>query len=315
MIIYLLIFITLFVLEVTYLKFARKLNIIDKPNERSSHQHITLRGGGIVFYFGALCYFFIGGFEYPWFIAGLTIIGIISFIDDWHPLSSNLRLLFQFCAVALIIYQWGIYILPWWQLLIILFVCSGTLNAFNFMDGINGITGGYSLITLVSLLLINNYHINFVENNFLWVVIISVIIFLYFNFRNKAVCFAGDVGAICIAYIILFFLGKLIIITQDLSYAILLLIYGVDSVLTIIHRLFLHENITEPHRKHLFQILANELKIPHLLVSSLYVVIQVLVTMGYFCLFNYRDYYFMIILVLFCFIYIACIKKFFYLCK
>jgi UDP-N-acetylmuramyl pentapeptide phosphotransferase/UDP-N-acetylglucosamine-1-phosphate transferase len=67
--IYILVFIGLFFLELLYFKVANYFNIIDKPNERSSHSSITLRGGGIIFYFGALIYFIYSGFQYPWFFS------------------------------------------------------------------------------------------------------------------------------------------------------------------------------------------------------------------------------------------------------
>ena len=54
---YLIILVLLFLAELFYFHIADKYNIIDKPNERSSHTRITLRGGGIIFYLGALAYF------------------------------------------------------------------------------------------------------------------------------------------------------------------------------------------------------------------------------------------------------------------
>lgn len=154
-----------------------------------------------------------------------------------------------------------------------LIVGVGVMNAFNFMDGINGITGGYSMAVLVSLWYVNNYQIFFVDNDLIYIVFIALLVFNFFNFRIKAKCFSGDVGAVSIAFILIFILGMLIIKT-DLSYIAFLLVYGVDSVLTIVHRILLKENITEPHRMHLYQLLSNELKVPQLLVSTIYAVLQ-----------------------------------------
>ena len=128
------------------------------------------------------------------------------------------------------------------------------------MDGINGITGGYSLVILAALAYINKEVVTFVEADFIYTVICSVLVFCFFNFRKRAKCFAGDVGSVSIAFILLFLIGRLIIRTGDFSWIVLLSVYGVDSVLTIIHRLMLHENIGLPHRKHLYQIMANELE-------------------------------------------------------
>lgn len=277
---YLIILVLLFLAELFYFKVADKYNIIDKPNERSSHTRITLRGGGVIFYFGALVYFLTSGFEYPWFMLALTFVAIISFIDDIRSTSQKLRLVFHFSAMALMFYQWGLFSLSWWWIIIALIICIGIINAYNFMDGINGITGGYSLVVLLSLAYINEEVTPFVEQELIYTVIMSVLVFCFFNFRKKARCFAGDVGSVSIAFILLFLLGKLIIQTGDFSWIILLSVYGVDSVLTIFHRLMLHENIGLPHRKHLYQLMANELRIPHVVVSVIYMVLQFLIVAG-----------------------------------
>lgn len=277
---YLIILVLLFLAELFYFKVADKYNIIDKPNERSSHTRITLRGGGVIFYFGALVYFLTSGFEYPWFMLALTFVAIISFMDDIRSTSQKLRLVFHFSAMALMFYQWGLFSLSWWWIIIALIICTGIINAYNFMDGINGITGGYSLVVLLSLAYINEEVTPFVEQDLIYTVIMSVLVFCFFNFRKKARCFAGDVGSVSIAFILLFLLGKLIIQTGDFSWIILLSVYGVDSVLTIFHRLMLHENIGLPHRKHLYQLMANELRIPHVVVSVIYMVLQFLIVAG-----------------------------------
>lgn len=317
---YLIILVLLFLAELFYFRIADKCNIIDKPNERSSHTRITLRGGGIIFYFGVLAYFLTSHFEYPWFMLALTLITFISFVDDIRSTSQVLRLVFHFSAMALMFYQWGLFSLPWWTLFVALIVCTGIINAYNFMDGINGITGGYSLVVLVALAYINEAVVPFVEQDFILTVLCSVFVFNFFNFRKRAKCFAGDVGSVCIAFVLLFFIGKLVIRTEDFSWIILLAVYGVDSVLTIIHRLMLHENIGLPHRKHLYQIMANELKIPHMVVSSVYMLVQALVIIGYL-LFQNNDYqnngywYMGGTILLLSVIYILFMKRYFHLHK
>ena len=184
--------------------------------------------------------------------------------------------------MALMFYQLGIYSLPWYYTLLAFILSTGILNAYNFMDGINGITGLYSFVVFVSLWYINIFIQHFVEIEMIYVLLLSLLVFNFFNFRRNAKCFAGDVGAISIAFVIIFLLGKLIITSGDFSYIILLAVYGVDSVFTIFHRLILKENIFQAHRKHLFQLLANELKIPHLVVSTIYGLIQTFIVIGFF---------------------------------
>lgn len=311
--IFFLILALLVLLELAYFRIADRLNIIDKPNMRSSHTSVTLRGGGIIFLFGMWLYAAFFGFKYPWFILGLTLVGIISFIDDIHSLPDSIRLVVQFTAMFLMLFQFGILNLnDWWMVLIALIVSVGIINAFNFMDGINGITGGYSIAVLLPLIYLN-FENEFISMSYLYVTGISLLVFCFFNFRKKAKCFAGDVGSISIAFIILFALGKLILKTEDFSYIVFLAVYGADTVLTICHRIQLHENIGQAHRKHAFQIMANELLIPHTAVSSLYMTIQLIISAGIiFMPINHYLYLGLVIVVL-AIVYIFFMKKYYHL--
>lgn len=420
--VYGIIFVILLVLELVYFKIADKFNIIDKPNERSSHSTIVLRGGGIIFLIGMWVWSIAFGFQYPWFLLGLTLVAGVSFIDDIHSLPDSVRLVVQFTAAALAFYQLGMLSGEWFEsngvlvggllILLALIVYVGATNVINFMDGINGITAGYALAVLVPLLLLNasgdfetktiktpeaaasismcenpseldssptetsatvfngsvassgkkqekqvlaegsatsdgtemvleqsdcflpdgnaetskggcdvsddvcrgacspgngiaqgtevtngndciggrgfscfclNKKGGFVDNSLVICAILSVLVFCIFNFRpkGKAKCFAGDVGSIGIAFIMLFLIGKVIIATGDLTYLIFLLVYGVDGVLTICHRIMLHENLGEAHRKHAYQLMCNELKIGHVKVSMLYMAMQLVVSLGF----------------------------------
>ena len=312
---YLIVLVLLFFAELFYFRIADKCNIIDKPNERSSHTRITLRGGGIIFYFGVLAYFLTNHFEYPWFMLALTLITLISFIDDIRSTSQVLRLVFHFSAMGLMFYQWGLFSLPWWTILVALIICTGIINAYNFMDGINGITGGYSLIILGALAFINHSVVSFAEPDLIYTMLCAVLVFNFFNFRKRAKCFAGDVGAVSIAFTILFLIGRLIIQTGDFSWIILLVVYGIDSVLTIVHRLMLHENIGLPHRKHMYQIMANELRMPHVVVALIYMMVQAIVVIGYLILREYGYWYLLGSVFLLSMLYLLFMKRFFCLHK
>lgn len=274
---YIFLSIILILLLKLYIKLADKYNIIDKPNSRSSHSNITVRGGGIIFPLGALIWFMWSGFQYPMFFIGLVIISLVSFIDDISPLSNKIRITIQFTSILLLFSELGFNLFPWWIWIIIWVIATGTINAFNFMDGINGITGSYSLSVLLGFWVVNNYQVEFIANEFIYCVAVSLIVFSFYNFRTKAICFAGDVGSVSIAFILTFILAKLIIQTNDLIYILFLSIYGVDTVTTIIYRLWQHENIFEAHRKHVYQLLANELKIAQLLVSAAFSSLQLLI--------------------------------------
>lgn len=310
---YLIIFFLLLLAELIYFRLADKLNIIDKPNLRSSHTHITLRGGGIIFLIGVWVYSFFYDFPYPWFLAGLTAIAGISFIDDIRSVPNIYRLVVQFIAMVLMFQDYGI--LHWdflWIILSALILCVGIINAYNFMDGINGMTGGYSLSVLLPLLYLDR-SLCFIDMPFLVVSILSVFVFCMFNFRHKARCFAGDVGSVGIAFIVLFALGKLILQTGDFYYILFLGIYGIDSVLTIVHRLMLHENIGQPHRKHVYQLLANELKVPHVWVSLGYMLFQLAISFGLILLPFGQWFYFVGILLTVSAVYVWFKRKYYHL--
>lgn len=270
----LILFFILLILEMIYFKIADYYDIIDKPNHRSSHHTLVLRGGGIIFVLALLIYPFYFGFAYMYFISGLTIIALISFIDDIKPVSNKLRLVFHLGSVALMFYQLTLFNLPSYWIILALILVIGSINAINFMDGINGITGAYALITLSSLLYINTYHVKFIDHSLLITSLVSVFVFNIFNFRAKAKCFAGDVGSVSIAFIIMFYILTLIIKTENFGYLLLLLLYGLDTVSTVFFRLMRKENIFDAHRSHFYQYLANERKVPHLLVSSIYAFLQ-----------------------------------------
>lgn len=273
---YLLLAAALFILEIVYFKLADHFNIIDKPNERSSHTSITLRGGGIIFYFGVLAWFVMSGFQSPYFFAGLTAITLISFVDDIRALSNKIRLVIQFTAMALMFYEVGIFREAWWLWILALIVCTGILNAYNFMDGINGITAAYSLAVLILLGLVN-HTVQFTDQDLIWYISIAVVVFGFFNYRQRAKCFAGDVGSTSIAFIIIFLLAILILKTGNPIYLLFLTVYGLDAVWTIIRRVLKGENISQAHRSHLYQYLVNEHKANKLVVSGVYGIVQLLI--------------------------------------
>lgn len=299
--------------ELLYFRVADHFNIIDKPNSRSSHSSITLRGGGIIFPLSIVVYALFFGVSYPWFFVALMALSLVSFIDDIRSVPNSVRLVVQFSAMFLVFWQWGIVSWQtWWLIVIALIFCTGVINAYNFMDGINGITGGYSLAVLLPLLVINHYT-PFIDMSLIVVSIISVLVFCFFNFRKKAKCFAGDVGSIGIAFILIFLIGRLIVETGELWYIMLLALYGVDAVLTIIHRIMLHEPLGQAHRKHAYQLMANELKMPHVVVSSIYMIAQLVISAGLIWLPINKWFYSAMVLVLLCVSYILFKKKYYHL--
>jgi len=312
---YIIIAVLLLAAELIYFRIADKCNIIDKPNERSSHSTIVLRGGGVIFAISMVIWyiwFMVNGsggtVEYLPFMVGLLMVAGISFVDDIHSLPDSLRMVVQIVSILLMFWSIGLFSVEsvgsnvdsqLWSVLLMglivlvaLFFCVGATNIINFMDGINGITAGYALAMLVPLLIVDSGELivdsqlkveEFIEPSYLIVAIIGVLVFSLFNFRpkGKAKCFAGDVGSIGIAFIILFALGKLMLATQDVTWIVFFLVYGIDGSMTIFHRIMLHENLGQAHRKHAYQLMANELKMSHVVVSLLYMAMQLVASLGF----------------------------------
>lgn len=285
--IYFLVALALFGIEFWYLGLAGRYQIVDKPNIRSSHAHITKRGGGIVIPLAMLVYLVTSGFSLPIFHFGLFALAAISFADDIREQSALLRFSLQFVCVGLLLWQSGIFHQSFMLGLLSLFALVGALNAFNFMDGINGISVGYGAVGLATLWYLNA-SVPFIDPAFFIYLAIGMAVFAFFNFRTKALCFAGDVGSVSLALCLLFPTMVLIRFTQQPLFVMFFAVYGVDTLLTIFHRLLKQENIFKAHRQHLYQYLANEQKISHLSVTGIYMAIQLLINIGFVYLYFYQ---------------------------
>ena len=296
---YIIALILLFAGMLIYFKIAYKYDIIDNPNERSSHDYATVRGGGIVFWLAGLFYSVMYLPESIFFLAGISLICGISLWDDITSLPDKVRIIIQFFAVSLIFYDFGVYsTLPWWLIIIAYIFFVGAINAYNFMDGINGITGLYSLVVLICLQYVNKEVIPFSDPAFLYYAILSCFVFLFFNFRENAKCFAGDVGSIGISFWIMILLFQLMLATNQIIWVLFLALYGVDSVCTILHRIYLKQDISKPHRLHFYQILVNEKKYSHLLITSIYAILQLIICVIIICLENKISELFLTLIIL-----------------
>lgn len=271
--------ILLFAASLIYFKVARRYKIVDHPNHRTMHEGATIRGGGIVILFAVALFSLFFTDPGYYFIAGMTILGITGFLDDLVNLPGKVRFPLQVLSIVLILVELNLTSLSIFWLFLIVVLATGTLNAFNFMDGINGMTGGYGLVTVISLIYVNNYVSSFITNDFLLFFLLSLLIFDFYNFRKKAVCFAGDVGSLTVAYIIVYLIIKLAFETQQFVFVLFLTLYGIDTIFTIIQRILKRENIFEAHRLHFFQVVVSKTGMPHLRMSLIYMVIQAIINL------------------------------------
>ena len=297
MIEYIIVGISLLVLEIAYMKMAVRLKIFDIPHHQSSHLGVVVRGGGIIFYIAFLLWSVVNGFPFKWGLLGLTVLATVSFIDDIRSVSPIIRLACQFIAILLMFYHSGLIQTPLHVIFILTVACVGMMNICNFMDGINGMTGGYSLVVMLALLYVNVYVFHFTQTSFLLYVIMAILVFNIFNFRSHAKCFAGDVGSLSMGFILVYLVLRLALRGQSMAWMIFLVVYGVDGGLTILHRILLRENLMKPHKKHAYQIMANELKMPHLQVSLIYMGMQAVCCAWFIASPNYYTFFAQIIIL------------------
>jgi len=278
------------------------------------HKGATIRGGGIVISIAIIIFSLLSETPGWMFSFGMILIASVGFLDDVIDLSSKIRFPAQVVSILFILADLGMFHLNLACLALIVIVAAGILNAYNFMDGINGMTGGYSLIVLFSLVFVNINVQYFISTSFLIVAILAVLTFNIYNFRNKAVCFAGDVGSLSVAFVVVYLLIKLIFESQQLGYLLFLTLYGIDTVFTIVQRLANKENIFEAHRKHLFQVIVRKTDMPHLYMSAIYMFIQALINFMVILILpmplENQMIYFGIALVILSLIYIGLKKRF-----
>lgn len=279
--IYSFIFVLLFMAMIGYINLANRIGIIDEPNKRSSHKKPTIRGGGIIFPVAIVlwaCFFD----HSSWlFTTAIVLIGTLGFFDDRYSLSQISRLIIQSIAVGLILLQLDILMSNILFVILTFILITGWLNTFNFMDGINGLSMLYALSIIIGIYLFKDL-IPQVDISLVIVIVISLMVFGWYNVRVNAIVFAGDVGSLSMGLILAYLISNLIITSGRWEFIVFVSVYGVDSVLTILHRLLNKENIFKAHRSHLYQYLANEMKINQLTVSIGYAFLQFCIIYGFF---------------------------------
>ena len=263
---------------VVYYRIALRFNIIDQPNERSSHDYITVRGAGIIFLITGLFWALSPSIQNFYIIFGLTSIGLISLLDDIFTLPNKLRFVAQILSVLLVFIDIGLFSSNIIIILSASILYLGWINAFNFMDGINGITSFYALSILVPMYIAFGDFSTTVSSLILFLAM-SVLVFMTLNVRARALAFCGDVGAIVLAYLIGYLVITLIMSTGKIEYILMGGVYGIDAIFTIIRRLKKGENIFQPHRSHLYQLLSNELNWHFLTVSLVYSLLQLTISL------------------------------------
>jgi len=273
-------------------RYAERRQIIDHPNERSSHVSPTPRGGGL-----AIVILVIGTAvwvmkEAQWshalvYLLGGLVIAYLGWRDDVHPLSARVRFAVQGLVAAVSIYGLGYFKTVTIPLVgelelglvgvIITFLwIIGLTNAYNFMDGIDGMAGGVALAAALGwMMLASNMHNAFV----FWIALAIAASSLGFLGHNwsPAKIFMGDVASTFLGYTF----AALPLLSSDKSGDALMLgtllmwTFILDSSVTFFQRIFKRENVFAAHRSHLYQRLVIG-GYSHATISALYIFLTLL---------------------------------------
>lgn len=309
----------LLVLEAVYVRYARKTSASAVAHARNINLPLVATSGGFVVCVAVTAftlYYYLQGLTADWrLLAGCMLLSLVSLIDDHRPLSPMLRL-----AIQMVVVSWTFDALMRAETLhifmLLLILGTGMINAYNFMDGINGMLVLYSLVLLGSLYVLlgdcagGMMLMSVVQaRGTLLVLMIAVGVLGVFNLRTRALVFAGDVGSIAIGYCIMVIMASLILSFGNASCLVFVAVYAVDTVYTIFQRLFEGESIITPHRKHLYQILLRRGR-PQLMISGCYAGAQLLINIVYFLLPVYLHWaYAITVLTLLTTVYFICKRR------
>ncbi len=255
-----------------YRKLALKAGILDKPNHRTSHEQITPRGGGIIFVMLWLVQVILNyaqhKISFPLmeiFVLPVSLVALVSFIDDNFPLRKRYRLISHFIAASLVIYFFNRIgapiaseasgVIRLIALTMMLFYIVWSINLFNFMDGLDGLASVQSIfIFFISGCLLFYFHVNELAS-LSCLLAFSVLGFLVWNWPNAKI-FMGDVGSTSLGLIVAVF--TLLALKQENSisiviYFMLYIPFIFDATVTLLRRVLSGEKWYEAHNQHAFQ--------------------------------------------------------------
>lgn len=253
-------------------RYALRRSILDIPNDRSSHQIPTPRGGGLAIvltFLGVVLALYAIDWlapELAWGLLGAgLIVSVIGFLDDHGHIAARWRLLAHFVAAAWVLY-WleslpvlmlpGVVIDPGWLGWVpVALYLVWLLNLYNFMDGIDGIAAGEAISVSLSASMLAA--ISGLPSAYVLLPLILAACaagFLAWNFPPARI-FMGDAGSGFLGLV----LGAMSLQVAKLSpnmfwvWLILLGVFVVDATTTLLHRLFRGERVYQAHRSHAYQ--------------------------------------------------------------
>ena len=268
---------------------AKKINLVDIPNERKLHIFNVPLIGGICIYLSVLISIFIFGkidikfYNILIYFSGLIVI--LGILDDFKNINYKIRivLIFFICYIFILLEEiylinLGVFFnlqivnLGFFGVIITIFSVFALVNAFNFLDGIDGLTSMQSIVILLFLLFYNSY---FELNNdltLIYYLITSLIIFFIFNLiiKNKFKIFLGDAGSMFLGFIIswiIIFLSQkenplpVVLVPWIISFPIF------DLISTVVIRLYKKKSPFKPDHYHFHYILLKHKKLNSLNIN------------------------------------------------
>lgn len=242
--------------------------ILDEPNQRSSHLQAKPRGGGLAILAAVAAGIGILAFTGASLPSGIMVVGIASFVlamiswaDDVRGLSPLARFIPQIICVGFALYSVPVSDLPlisalpgWLQFVLLALAWLWFINLYNFMDGIDGITGVETIVITLGITVIGMFHPNLIGLQGPALVIAAAAAgFLVWNWAPAKI-FMGDVGSVPLGFV----LGWLLIDMAGNGYMAAALIlpgyYLIDATITLFSRFRRGEKIWQAHREHAYQL-------------------------------------------------------------
>jgi Fuc2NAc and GlcNAc transferase len=246
-------------------RYARQLNLVDLPNQRSLHAIPTPRGGGVGIVIAVIVCLLSTPPSFRYLLAGAVFVAVIGWIDDSKGLSAGIRFFFQSFAAVLAVWGFSLYFTPRFEVLnltlegpllylvSVLFIVW-MLNLYNFMDGINGLAGGEAVTAGTALAVIAHFSNASLLSHIYAVIAASSAGFLLLNW-SKAKVFMGDVASGFLGFLF----GALAIFGEmfgQIPFAIPLILFSyfiADSGITLVRRLLRGQRVYQAHREHGYQ--------------------------------------------------------------
>lgn len=268
-------FVAALVLTMLARTYALRRQLVDVPGERRSHHVATPRGGGIAIVAvvlpvmlwlglaeGASPVLLLGAY-------GLGLVAAIGWIDDHRPLSPWGRLAIHALAAGLLAAGLALSGEPAWRSAVVFVLALGLVNAWNFMDGINGIAATQAILVAIAFVLVGSVAAGAI---LACTFAAACLGFLPWNFP-KARIFLGDVGSGALGYVVacLFALMPSGTVTALLLMLLPLSAFLIDATLTLLSRIITGEKFWLPHVQHLYQRCVQSGR-SHVIVTTGYVV-------------------------------------------